>query len=527
MALTLKTKKTEIESTHHRQEIVEKADSCNNHHPCTSIGAYEPKRWHSEHNGLNLQHLGSLMILPVIGSAQADAMCFFADISIKHLNEYRPCESWRKTLMLFSQTVPPVRHAAIALAMIHRVYLDRQSNDRVYQPPSVKDRLLDKAPLLHYNRAIQLLLSLKSADSTELTPITLLVCYLFTCFDHLAGDDVQAVKHLRGGVALSHFIDNTTLNNYTSDNAQTSGVHAIVCQVTKQIRRLDMQASMFLVDWSPANIQETFMSHLTLFNNTFWSLDQAADHLQILLAQVMRLCNTEQQISPEGSMPPLPSTFKDIVLGQLEMWSGLFEHLLQKSKPFESASGSGPLASLLRLQHTIAWILLRNSGPGREMDYDTFLPQFQQCIALAGEVATAHQRYSGSSKSTFTPEIGFIPVLYIVGIKCRNPIIRREVLSILRRQTIREAAWDSMSTARVVERVIEIEEGAVEKDQTVQLMEQIPTWQRIEALSFIHIPKGQYAARLDIKYTFCTRVGIHIESLMIERSEPLIMSTHR
>jgi hypothetical protein len=466
------------------------------------------------------------MILPVTGSAQAEAMCFFKVISIKHLNEYRPCEPWRQTLMLFSQTVPSVRHAAIALAMIHRVYLDLHSNDRVYQSPSLKDRLSDKAPLLHYNRAIQLLLSPVSDDSTEKALITLLVCYLFFCFDHLAGDDVQAVKHLRGGVALSHSIDNAPLNNYTFEDAQSSGIHAIICQVTKQIRRLDMQASMFLVDWSPATIQETFMSHLALFDSTFRSLDQAADHLQILVAQVMRLCSTEQQICPTGSMPPLPSSLKNIAQGHLETWSSSFENLLQQGSPSESVLETDPLVSLLRLQHTIAWTLLGSSGPGREMDYDNFLPQFQQCVALAREVAVAHDRYSGSSRSTFTPEIGFIPILYIIGTKCRHPIVRREVLSILRRQLIREAAWDSISTARVVERVIEIEESAAGEEQMIQCMEQIPAKQRIEALSFTHVPGGQSAARLDIQYTFCAREGIHTKSLMIERREHIIMSNN-
>lgn len=259
------------------------------------------------------------------------------------------------------------------------------------------------------------------------------------------------------------------------------------------------------------------MSHIALFDSTFWSLDQAADHLQILVAQVMRLHNKEQQISPTGTMPPLPSSLKDIVLGQLETWSSLFENLLQQGSPSESDFETDPLVSLLRLHHTIAWILLSGYGPGREIDYDNFLPQFQQCVALAGGVAAAHQRYSGSSRPTFTPEIGFIPVLYIIGVKCRHPIVRREVLSILRRQLIREAAWDSISTARVVERVIEIEERAAGEEKMVQCMEQIPVWQRIAALSYTYIPSGQSAAKLDITYTFCTREGIHVESLMIER----------
>lgn len=513
---TEKTEKTEIESTHYHKEIDDRWDSCNSYHPCTTISAYESKEWHLKYHGLILQNLESFMILPVTRSTEAEAMCFFQDISIKHLNEYRPCEPWRNTLMFFSQTVPSVRHAAIALALIHRNYLDRHSNSRVYQPPFLKDRLPDKAPLLHYNRAIQLLLNPESGDSATITAVTLLVCYLFTCFDHLAGDDVQAVKHLRGGVALSRNIDNTTLNNCTYDDAQSSGVHAIICQVTKQIRRLDMQAVMFLVDWTPANIQETFMSHLAPFNSTFWSVDQAADHLQILVAQVIRLHNTEQQMSPRGTMPPLSSSLKDIVLGQLETWSSLFENLVQQTSPSESDFETDPLVSLLRLQHTIAWTLLSGYGPGREMDYDNFLPQFQQCVALAGEVAAAHQWYSGSSRSTFTPEIGFIPALYIIGVKCRHPNVRREVLSILRRQPIREATWDSISTAKVVERVIEIEEGTAREEQMVQFMEQIPVWQRIEALSFIHIPGGQSAARLDITYTFCAQEGVHVESLILQ-----------
>jgi hypothetical protein len=444
-------------------------------------------------------------------------MCFFKDISIKHLNEYRPCETWRKTLMLFSQTVPSVRHAATALAMIHRKYLDCHSNDRVYEPYFLKDKLLDKTSLLHYNRAIQLLLNPGSGDSAEITAVTLLVSYLFTCFDHLVGDDAQAVKHLRGGVELSRNIEKAS---YTYHDAQPSGFHAIISQVTRQIHRLDMQAGMFLVDWTPANIQEPFTSYLTLFDSSFWSLDEAADHLQILVSQVMWLRNTEQQTSPTGTTLPLSSSLKDTVRGQLKTWSSLFENLL-RSNSSESIFDTDRLVSLLRLQHTMAWILLSSHGPGGEMDYDIFLPQFQQCVGLASEVAAAHQRYAGSSRSTFTPEIGIIPILYIIGAKCRHPIVRRKVLGILRRQLIREASWDSIATARVVERVIEIEEGVGGEEQRVQWMEKIPIWQRIEALSFTHVPKGQSAARLDIEYTFCGREGTHIESLVVERIESL------
>ncbi|KAJ5171732.1 hypothetical protein N7492_004325 [Penicillium capsulatum] len=516
-SLTFKAENPEIESTHYHKKVTHRADNFDSYQPCTTTSAYASKQWRSNYNGLVLQNLGSFMVLPTTGSSQTEAMCFFKDISIKNLNEYRPCESWRNTLMFFSQTVPSVRHAAIALALIHRDYLDCHSNGRLYQPSSFKDWLPDETPLLHYNRTIQLLLKPESGDPAETTAITLLVCYLFTCFDHLAGNDVQAMEHLRGGVALSRSIDNATLNNCPRDDTQSSGVDTVICQVTKQIRRLDMQAAMFLVDWTPSNIQETLMSDLALSDSTFWSLDQAADHLQILLGRVMRLRHTEQPIYSTGTMPPSSSALKDILLGQLETWSSLFENLLQQGSPSEPNFKTDPLVSLLRLQHTIAWILLSGYGPGREMEYDQFLPHFQQCVALADEVATAHQRHS-DSMSTFTPEIGFLPVFYIIGTKCRHPSVRREVLNILRRQIIREASWDSILTARLVERVVEIEEGAAGEEQVIQCMEQIPVWCRIEALTYTHIPRGQSAARLDITYTICAQEGIHTESLMIEQT---------
>ncbi|TRX95014.1 hypothetical protein FHL15_004099 [Xylaria flabelliformis] len=504
------------ESSHYHNEKANGTESCDNYHPSATTSAYQPRQWHTKHHGLSLQNLGPFMILPVSGSDQKEAMSFFEYISIKNLNEYHPCESWRKTLMFFSQTVPAVRYAAVALALVHRNYLDHDSRKRVHQPQSLKDSLPDKAPFLYYNRAIQLLLNQEIGDSTEIIAITLLVCYLFTCFDHLAGNDVQAIKHLRGGVELSHNIDKAILsNNNTYDDANPSGARTLICQVTSQIRRLDMQAVTFLVDWTPADIQETLTSQILPSDSAFRSLDQAADHLYILVARVMRLRNMEQEITPTSKMPPSHSSLKDIILEHMETWSNLFENMLQHSSSNETDSRTQPLITMLRLQYTIAWTLLSSYGPGGEMEFDNFLPQFQQCVALAGEVAVAHERYYGSLKPTFTPEIGIVPVLYIIGAKCRHPVVRRVVLSILRRQPIREAVWDSITAARVVERIIEIEESGSEEGGMIQSMKQIAVWQRIEALSWIHVVRGQFAPRLDIKYTFCAREGVHTESLML------------
>ncbi|EFX05269.1 GTP-binding protein [Grosmannia clavigera kw1407] len=352
---------------------------------------------------------------------------------------------------LQDKKMPSVRYAAIAQGLIYRNYVDADSSNRAHQLQLSKDWLPDKAPLFHYNRAIQLLLNQENGDNTETIAITLLVCYLFTCFDHLAGNHVRALKHLQGGVELSRNAD---------IDARPSAVRTLIYQVSSQIRRLDMQAETFLVDWTPADIQEILASQLPSSVSIFQSVDQAADHLQILVARVMRLHNSQQQLSTRGDMS-LSSSFKVILLEQLETWLSLFENMLPQGSSCDTSVETYPLISLLRLQHTIAWTLLASYGPGGEMCYDSFLPQFQRCVALAGDIAAAHERYSGSIKPTFTPEIGIAPVLYIIGVKCRQRLVRREALSILQRRAIREAVWDSTVAAKVVERVIEIEEGGI------------------------------------------------------------------
>lgn len=447
----------------------------------------------SYHNYTTIIHnLAPFMILPATESAQAEAMSFFEYTAINHLNEHHPCESWRKTLMFYSQTVPSVRHAALALALVHRNYLDRGFGGRVHLQQLSKD-----APLFHYNRAIQLLLKQETPDGAEAMAITLLVCYLFVCFDHLAGNYVQATKHLRGDVELSRGVGRTT---------PSLEVETLMHQVTRQIRRLDMQAVTFLIDWTPADIEETLVS--TADNGVFQSLDHAADRLEVLLSQVMRLRYAMEQ----KTSPPASSLTIKVLLEQLNNWLHLFEAMLLSQQPstYHSAIPERPRISLLRLQHTIIWILLSASSmPGKEMAYDNFAPQFRQCVAHAREVAAAHERCF--EKPTFTPEVGIVPVLYIIGVKCRDTTVRRVVLEMLRRQTIREAVWDSKTAARVVERVIELEEMGM----TEARIEQIPVWQRVEGMSWIQNLSEGGVGKVDITYTLCEQEEVFAESLAI------------
>ncbi|KAM0360068.1 hypothetical protein ACHAPZ_005472 [Fusarium culmorum] len=420
-------------------------------------------------------------------------MSFFEVISVNHLNEYYPSQSWRETLMFFSQTTPSVRNAAVSLSLIHRSYHDSCSSHSEY------------GALFHYNKAIQLFLSQESGDNIEAMVITLLVCYLFTSFDNLAGNYQRAMIHLQGGVKLSRSIPDAML-----DRSNVFSVNMFLIEVVKQLRRLDMQAGAYLVGWNAENTQETPEQEALFPNNAFDSVEHAANCHQVLLARAMRLHWMAQEASFTEGVPPTAS--KQLVIEQLETWSHLFEQMLSTINR-HGVIGSSRLETLLRLQNTVLWILISSLGPGREMEYDKFLPEFQRCVKMVDEVAFGHQHQEGSSKPRFTQDVAIIPILYIIGAKCRDPIVRQEVLRILRQQRLREAVWDSAFAARAVERIAEIEQDKI-GGGCIKTMEEIEVPQRVECVSWEQVINNQ-GARLELEYTLCKQERRYTESFFV------------
>jgi hypothetical protein len=72
---------------------------------------------------------------------------------------------------------------------------------------------------------------------------------------------------------------------------------------------------------------------------------------------------------------------------------------------------------------------------------------------------------SRARKVTFNIDTGIIPPLYFVAVKCRHSLIRRRAIACLNVTERQEGIWNSRLTARVAERVMEIEEGVEAGEQ--------------------------------------------------------------
>jgi hypothetical protein len=84
---------------------------------------------------------------------------------------------------------------------------------------------------------------------------------------------------------------------------------------------------------------------------------------------------------------------------------------------------------------------------------DAYIDGFKDIVRLGSSyLATT------SSNDAFSYEMRIIPPLYYTALKCRDPSVRREALSLLSSSSPREGLWDSRIAVKVAERAIQIEE---------------------------------------------------------------------
>ncbi|KAL2063265.1 hypothetical protein VTL71DRAFT_5070 [Oculimacula yallundae] len=168
---------------------------------------------------------------------------------------------------------------------------------------------------------------------------------------------------------------------------------------------------------------------------------------------------------------------------ELALWTATFKPLLT----FSLAMGRQEAISALTLTiSTIAsHISLRAAFFTNELSFDVFIPEFRLIVehaTLLLETQRAHDlaRHAASTPSATSPsdfcsrlhspttstgpmmrfafDIGIIPPLYLVMIKCRNRRLRRQALHLLKEYPRREGVWDTVAVTHLGRWVIGLEE---------------------------------------------------------------------
>lgn len=159
-------------------------------------------------------------------------------------------------------------------------------------------------------------------------------------------------------------------------------------------------------------------------------------------------------------------------------WMQSFESFLANPpNPLSPTQQFG--ATVLKMQSQIAYTRIclqqeveEEQKEENQMIWDGYIDHFSRIVSLAEDIRSS----SIDEKWKFSIDLGIIIPLYEVASQCRDPLVRRRAIAVLKKESRQEGVWNSLLVAKISERIVEIEERGLEN---VISCKDVPDWARI------------------------------------------------
>lgn len=432
----------------------------------------------------------------------------FRSHTANELSGYFDSVFWSCLVLQECHSQDSIRHAVVALGALYKT-LEKHSES----PPSSPNPSADpvdtamghwQVAVKSYSSACTALVGVSGSDSSA-NRTRLMASVLLACFDSFIGDHKQAIVQIQTGLKLLAELRAQRRRSFLSNSEEP-----VEDEIIQMFTRLAIQAKSYDMAFhfpkpyvvqliqpsvdasSPTSEGSSPVSlHQEPLPDQFASLYEARlawdAHCERIFRFTETLFSTANQNGPMGI---LPSSLRQFGLGfrsHIEAWSDAFEPILcSRAAPGVSSQEKAAIA-VLKMTQVMGQVLFLMTFSDSEGHFDQFHTQFKTIVDLGREVVGDEERraaerrcpdphvcrhhkaqdadifggheYTASHiKPSFSADLGIVPPLYVVATKCRNPVIRRQAIQLLRSSSRREGMWDSELTARIGSWIMEIEE---------------------------------------------------------------------
>ncbi len=305
--------------------------------------------------------------------------------------------------------------------------------------------------------------------------VVLISCVLLVCFETLQNDYKSALRMFRSGFDIFTHWEKSACN---SRNAVREGV-------TQAFSRLSMQASTFLETAAskPTPFSEVGYSGRSFvpaidMPSAFTSLDEASAFMDDFIQYCYSI------MDPIIFTPDYRLTSKLLTgfLRILDLWWTRLNDLLSRHRPCDTRSQKQAL--YLKLQYHVAYIMAPRpfTYGDSELRFDKFVKEFAIINTLAAEWLDLDKEDGddpgapSSMEVSYNFDMGILSSLFLCGLRCRCPQVRRQVVNLMFQKNFRENSWDSFTAARIVDAVIAVELHGLGNPRTC---EEVPASSRI------------------------------------------------
>ncbi|PGH02774.1 hypothetical protein AJ79_07539 [Helicocarpus griseus UAMH5409] len=431
---------------------------------------------------------------------------------------------WQSIVLQVSHIEPAIKHGLIALGSLHKRFQLETAEGTTCPNRCQEIHERSQYAMVHYGKAVgyakKLLADVEAAhnrqEEAKNIDIAFIACIIFVCYENLAGNYETSTMHLRSGLRVleEHERQRNALKDVNviadksgacdsagarkTSNPNTlpilpapSPIRPTICRL---LRRLEVQCLalsgmreiyMYGGKYPPFSQEEyaepqpvppDFMeggmqeASSYLIDIIRWLFKLGA-FLQVLKGPFSEYMQEDEESSgvPATRYPTEADSGHIFYLLQrceqhLQDWNTAYQRTLPCLSTHPSCV-EHRTSAVLHIYYICAILIVQAGKTGTETAWDNFLPTIRDTIDTVEKLIVCRKsdeyyEQNGSEAFLVSLEIGVIIPLFFLGHRCRDPVIRQRIISLLSSPPfMRESRWDSLGAAAVIRRIMEIEES--------------------------------------------------------------------
>jgi len=395
---------------------------------------------------------------------------------------------WDRLIPQASETEPFVRQMTVAIGALCPMSKDAKRDNEM--PYKRSETLEYTYALQQYQKALQGMRAAIANGEHDMRK-ALIACILVFCFESLQGRLGPAVMHAQSGLMLLHqWIKTHLVPQVPPFMSKQWLLYGIDEDIMDAFSALDLHV-LFFLDKRSTFVRECLITagntHIQEMPVKFGSLQEARVFWVLIMrrnchfvrlaleaSKLTELCgpwneNSETPWAGDANMMPGEGLFgtpykPDLALlgdynlyqEDISRWNrasaSLFECVQQRGTVEEKI-----MVALLQIHRFTSHIMLTGVFVVEETDYDAFLPEFRTMLSLI-QFVLPHLIASAEWSVLYQFELGIVPSLFLLGLRCRDTVTRTETLDLMFSAVYREGIWDLAATGHIVSWVVGIEE---------------------------------------------------------------------
>ncbi|KAJ5817334.1 hypothetical protein N7447_009567 [Penicillium robsamsonii] len=380
---------------------------------------------------------------------------------------------WQVLVHQVCESCPEVRHAAIGIGALHRIFANPSSdrNDIFPIRQSTKAMACLRAAMMKQDQS--------DPSATEKILVACVVLITFALFQ----GDVDAVRcHLQAGTKL--------LWEWRKKNSKRP-VASVLLHTFIQLH----------IHWASVTMLQDHMGGdypylLELIHDNLADISTYADEqskaIFLVFVQAWSLMLNEPVLVDRMTGNRSQGFIWDTPANKIHRFHTEAEECIVLH---QKTACPTKLRAFMVIQVQIEMIkivLASTAFSGSELEWDALLPHFQTIVNTAEALLSSFDQLPDP---LFSVKEGFLAALMFCGLKCRDWTVREKVLTICRKYNRREGMFSTAEAALLLQRIYDVEAAGIPPG------EKIPESARLTALFIVEHPNySKFQPKSHIKY---------------------------